>query len=763
MNIPFIRYFKRERGKSDEGSVAVAPRPVERIEKPASERFGKTVLPNSSRIVGLEPGLPLETPRENSSAAIAAPTRKISLGGGGAIAVAKLPPEAAPERTIALRLADVVGSIPADLLKPDGVDPDRQILLQASEVERGMSTGRPTALLRVICKQAPEIFNSEVAATDQREVALPFARVVEQFASFQVRDDQIPNAEYPELETPFLKVTLEDGEKFGQPAKPIVARKPPVAAPEAVAPAKAPAAIVAPTEPTAPAKIVAPIRLSAPASIPPAPVAAAPVAPASTVPAPVVTPAPVSAVPPPPAPTVKAPLSLDQLPPPPVAAKISPNGTGAPAAERVPASSGSPVPTPLPSPFAPLPARIPFKITPPSDDLRTTNAFPAIKTKSELSEFAPSAPRVSLPLRSVLRDIPPFQLSGPIDVVPETARIEIPFSIIQPQLSLGRVTISPAQFQAALPEEHRAIFKADESGPGVPLSLQDILQNLPTETLQLRGDQDEPDVAATFETPFSQKASEDAVRMKVEPGVVGKTSAAPAPGVPASAPNTSAVKPQTAAPLPRPTAKPVVVAAKPTPTPPAPIPAPTVAKAPVAAAPVLKVASPATKEVVASTTKATPVPNAPTSPKAAPVAPVAAAAAGERSPLQSLFNTDEALDAKAIVAQISRQPGVGSCAIVFSDGLSLAGNIPAEFEADALCAMAPSILQRVGEQMFGAKFGAFSGLTLFCAKAPISLFARGNICLAAVHSNGEIAAEVRARLLQTTQELARIYALQPNA
>ena len=60
--------------------------------------------------------------------------------------------------------------------------------------------------------------------------------------------------------------------------------------------------------------------------------------------------------------------------------------------------------------------------------------------------------------------------------------------------------------------------------------------------------------------------------------------------------------------------------------------------------------------------------------------------------------------------------------------------------------------------MVGAKFGALQSLTLCCGKTPLSLFAHGNICLAAIHSRGEITPEVRDRLGRTTQELARMYA-----
>ena len=47
--------------------------------------------------------------------------------------------------------------------------------------------------------------------------------------------------------------------------------------------------------------------------------------------------------------------------------------------------------------------------------------------------------------------------------------------------------------------------------------------------------------------------------------------------------------------------------------------------------------------------------------------------ASARTALQVAFDTDETLDAKSIVAHASRLPGVSACAIVFSDGLSLAG------------------------------------------------------------------------------------------
>jgi len=317
--------------------------------------------------------------------------------------------------------------------------------------------------------------------------------------------------------------------------------------------------------------------------------------------------------------------------------------------------------------------------------------MPAPPPKATTAAFSSAGPRLRLPLRNVLRGISPFQLSGPIDDVSETAVIEIPFSIIEPQLSLGRIAVSPAQFQAALPEEYRSLLKIEGTEQPLVLPLQEVLQNLPNESLQLRGDQEEIEITEVFETPFSTKAAEDAARLKVST---------------------------------EPIAKPAGVAG------------------------VGAVAGPAVKSAPdVSAESASPRPGS-TIPATAPA----------RTALQIAFDTDETLDAKSIVVHASRLAGVSACAIVFSDGLSLAGNIPAEYEAEALCALAPSIMKRIDDQMIEANLGPLNGITLYCAKTPVSFFAHGNICLAALHSAGEIAAEIRARLSSAVREIARMYA-----
>jgi predicted regulator of Ras-like GTPase activity (Roadblock/LC7/MglB family) len=653
MNLSLLRFLKWGRG-AQAGVAEPPPLPAVVIEKPASERFSHTVMPNVSRFVGLTPqgesneavlaGLapgvtaPASSvaPAFASAATSASAPRTVSLGNlglavkAGASESAKGP---APDRTISLQLLDLAPHLPEGLLKATPIEPGYRVLLPASELERGMSSGQPSVHLRAIYQQAPDFFTRQIDEADETEVALPFGKVLEQFTALQVRADQVREEAIPEVETPFLQLTAEDGLRFGAASVPV--------APPAPPPRPEPAAI-AQTEPTAPIRL--PLPPEAQRAI--AAVAAAPAEPIRIDPtrAPVRTPA-------------SAPLPASAPEAKKIAFNLSPNGTGEPASERVPASSGSSVPTPRPAAPGPgstagaaAPPRIAFKISPPSNDLRT----PIAPRTSAPGQFSAGGPCLRLPLGKILRAIAPTQLSGPREEVPETARIELPFSIVQPQLSSGKVSISPSQFQSALPQEWRGRLQMEDMETPIPLDLQAVLQNLPGDSLQIRSDQEAADVGSFFETPFSRKAAEDASRL------------APPP------------------------VRPDVNAA---------------------------------------------------------IAPASTPPATKRTELQIEFDTDEVLDARAVVARASTFPGVKACAVVFSDGLSLAGNLPAQYEADALCAMGPAIMKKIGEQMAGARLGTLNSVTVFCAGAAVTFFTHGNICLAALHAAEEpFASEVRLRL-----------------
>jgi predicted regulator of Ras-like GTPase activity (Roadblock/LC7/MglB family) len=507
MTIPFLSYFKR--GKTDAAAAqerGAAPKPVlPPLEKPSSERFSKTVMPNATRTVAPQ------DPFEMAS-------RSTALGGTNGNATMVAPPPAAPrtiafaapsmpvvqrelppavalalepvvERVISLELSDVLAEMPAGYVKPaESIDLTRRILLKASEVERGMANGKPAVSLATVYQQVPEIFLRTIEPADSSQLKLPFSKVLEQFTSLQVRADQERARAVPQVETPFLKVTLEDNQHFGTTMEPLeTADLPPVR----VQPATAEAFADAEPEPFADAKPAMPVAQPARDSRPQSP---------SRIPF-----------------------------------KLSPNGTDVPAPESVPASSGPSVPTSLPCP--PAPVRIPFKISPPSDDLRPkVEPWLTAKTLAASAEKppapAPIAPapapvaagevKIKLALKSIVQLLPPMQWSGDAGSIPESARIEFPFALIEPQLAAGRISVTAKVFETCLPPEFCSDFQAGDPPIDVSLPLPEVLKNLPTATLRMRDDQVEQEVGANFATPFSAKAEEDAKRFNVPTAPVAK-------------------------------------------------------------------------------------------------------------------------------------------------------------------------------------------------------------------------------------------------
>src|SRR5215212_190903 len=327
MPIPFLDLFTKAKarfGKPAPAPRAVVPRaPIP--EKSAAERLSKTVMPNTTRTV--------------------APADPFKVAAGSAKGRTRdtptpLTPEPEMgERVITLTLADVLDAVPQSSIKSrDSLDPNRPISLKCGEVEKGMATGQPTVLLLSIYEQAPDIFRQEITAGDLTEVSLPLAKVLEQFQALQVRGDQMEDEAVPQLDTPFLQVTIEDTKKFGTSLAPLQTSAAP---PVKMEPATARSLSKAEPEPVAQEKFNR--ENTARRST-----AATPKSPSKS-----------KAKSPAPGGATRIPF------------KLPPNGAGVPVSERVPASSGPPVPNPPSAPpKSATPARIPFKLTPPSADLK---------------------------------------------------------------------------------------------------------------------------------------------------------------------------------------------------------------------------------------------------------------------------------------------------------------------------------------------------------------------------------------------------------
>jgi predicted regulator of Ras-like GTPase activity (Roadblock/LC7/MglB family) len=117
----------------------------------------------------------------------------------------------------------------------------------------------------------------------------------------------------------------------------------------------------------------------------------------------------------------------------------------------------------------------------------------------------------------------------------------------------------------------------------------------------------------------------------------------------------------------------------------------------------------------------------------------------------------EKVDAKQVVARATKLPGINGCAITFADGLSLAGNLPAAISADGLCAVAPTLLQRIEKHMLDTKLGPLNSMTLQCASSAVTFFMHGNVCLSALHTTEGLSAETRRQLARMVDELSQTF------
>src|SRR6266480_6890820 len=232
MTIPFLDLFKKFTTRftpaKTEPVAPVAPARV--VKKPASERLSKTVLPHATRS--------FSAPDPFRSAAGATPARAsappLELGARRITASPKkprtsnLPPALARalepklERAISLRIADFIDRIPSGYIKPvEILDASARVSLKASEIEKGLPEQNPTISLPSLYQQLPEIFLRNVRPDDETRVALPYEKVLEQFKSAHVRSDQLRDPQVPQVDTPILKATIQDSERFGTKIEPL--------------------------------------------------------------------------------------------------------------------------------------------------------------------------------------------------------------------------------------------------------------------------------------------------------------------------------------------------------------------------------------------------------------------------------------------------------------------------------------------------------------------------------------------------------------
>ena len=81
----------------------------------------------------------------------------------------------------------------------------------------------------------------------------------------------------------------------------------------------------------------------------------------------------------------------------------------------------------------------------------------------EMAEPSFGDKKISLALKPILESLPVFELSGDPKEVPEDARVELSFSLIQPQLTTGRVTRAAGTFRESAAAGWSPFFQCEKS------------------------------------------------------------------------------------------------------------------------------------------------------------------------------------------------------------------------------------------------------------------------------------------------------------
>jgi hypothetical protein len=640
-----------------------AARPIVRVSKPSDQRLSKTVMPSGK-------------------GARTAPDPFVA--GSQPSMTPTITPEPEIGRTISFQLSDILDQLPCGAVKPEKeFDAARAIFLKASDVEKGMAEGKPSAPLSSIYQQAPEIFVKGIGPGDVTPVLLPYAKVLEQFNNFQVRKDQQHDDDLPQLDTPILQVTLEDTERFGTDIEPVQTS---IQLPMKVEPAVAKTIADAEPEPAV-LHVAKPSQFAAETSQSRRPkmllrdLEALTLSPAAS----------------PATPQTRPADAVSSSVPKKIPFHLPPNGTGASAAEKVPASSGTPVPTletgststvatmekELGEEVAlakPPPPPVPFMVRAPSNDIRPKFTLVPGNEPSERSgpavqpspEPGVGESKIVLPLQMILNDLPGFQLNGSPTNVPADAQVEFSLSLIEPQLASGKINVPARVFESSVPEAYRTLFVIDPNETPVTLPLHQIIKQLPKTALRMRADQEEVTVTEKFETPFSIKAEEDAKGLQKR----NREDAEPPS-------NTQ-----------HPTDRSTDLSAQ------------------------------------ATVSQAS----------------------------QSGLPEVETIDAKRAVARASGISGVAGCLISFTDGLTLAGNIPSDLAIDGICSIAPALIDKIDNHLEDTKLGGLIAMTLHCSELSLTFFKQDKLCLTAWHKNGQdLNAETRERLAQLLHKVSKSY------
>ncbi len=123
--------------------------------------------------------------------------------------------------------------------------------------------------------------------------------------------------------------------------------------------------------------------------------------------------------------------------------------------------------------------------------------------------------------------------------------------------------------------------------------------------------------------------------------------------------------------------------------------------------------------------------------------------------LLGVEHNDE-LTLQEVVRLTSQLTGVAGCILAMSDGVFLTGQLPPHLDQETISVFAPQLFRKVGRYMKELRAGQVTRLSVFTDQQPISIFRAGEIFLIVIHDNRHFSKALLRRCERISQELARL-------
>jgi predicted regulator of Ras-like GTPase activity (Roadblock/LC7/MglB family) len=117
---------------------------------------------------------------------------------------------------------------------------------------------------------------------------------------------------------------------------------------------------------------------------------------------------------------------------------------------------------------------------------------------------------------------------------------------------------------------------------------------------------------------------------------------------------------------------------------------------------------------------------------------------------------DRELSLQEIVKLTSQLKGIDGCMLAMSDGLFLTGQLPNDFDQEAISVFAPQLFKKMGRYVKELRVGQVRRFTLFTDERPISIFRAADVYLIVVHDTRHFSKRLLRQCERISEELARL-------